>query len=75
MPQGGEETTMKQGYYWATMKTGIASEIVWVTGRTSPSVYRIGYKYSLEASGFKDFEFINDGYQKKKAIKESEERQ
>lgn len=57
---------MKQGYYWATMKTGVASEIVWVIGRGQnySSVYRIGHKPPFAASEFKDFEFINDGSRK-----------
>lgn len=63
---------MKQGYYWTTKKTGIASEIVWVTGRGKKyaSVYRIGHKPPFAISEFKDFEFINDGYRKEGKVDE-----
>lgn len=59
-----KDKTMKQEYYWAVKKTGVASEIVWVTGRNHSSVYRIGHKPPYAASEFKGFEFINDGCRK-----------
>lgn len=53
---------MEQGYYWVTKKSGIVSEIVWITGKALPTVYRIGYNKPFELSEFEKFEFINNGY-------------